>query len=66
MAGISGRGTGRLCRHGIWNRVLIDATRNWNFKRRPEWNNERFPPTVAPAPYDEALVLERWKEYGFE
>jgi 4-hydroxy-3-polyprenylbenzoate decarboxylase len=51
---------------GIWNRVLIDATRNWSFKRRPEWNNERFPPTVAPAPEDEALVLERWKEYGFE
>jgi 3-polyprenyl-4-hydroxybenzoate decarboxylase len=39
---------------GIWNRVLIDATRNWSFKRRPEWNNERFPPTVAPAPEDEA------------
>jgi 4-hydroxy-3-polyprenylbenzoate decarboxylase len=51
---------------GIWNRVLIDATRNWTFARRPEWNNERFPPTVAPAPEDEALVLERWKEYGFE
>ena len=51
---------------GIWNRVLIDATRNWSFKRRPEWNNERFPPTVAPAPEDEALVLKRWKEYGFE
>jgi hypothetical protein len=56
--------------------VLIDATRNWNFKRRPEWNHERFPPIVAPE--DEALsskpcatavacmVLERWKEYGFE
>jgi 4-hydroxy-3-polyprenylbenzoate decarboxylase len=50
---------------GIWNRVLIDATRDWNFKRHPEWNNERFPPTVAPAPEDETLVLQRWKEYGF-
>ena len=51
---------------GIWNRVLIDATRNWTFERQPEWNNERFPPTVAPAPDDEALGLKRWKEYGFE
>jgi 4-hydroxy-3-polyprenylbenzoate decarboxylase len=51
---------------GIWHRVLIDATRNWTFKRRPEWNNERFPPTVAPAPEDEALVMQRWKEYGFD
>ena len=25
---------------------------------------KRFPPTVAPE--DEALVLERWKEYDFE
>lgn len=51
---------------GIWNRVLIDATRNWHFQRRPEWGGERFPPTVAPAPDDEQLVLARWKEYGFD
>ncbi|MGH7277410.1 MAG: UbiD family decarboxylase [Candidatus Rokuibacteriota bacterium] len=49
---------------GLWNRVLIDATRNWTFKRRPEWDNERFPPTVRPAPEDEARVRERWTEYG--
>jgi 4-hydroxy-3-polyprenylbenzoate decarboxylase len=51
---------------GIWNRVLIDATRNWQFQRRPEWGGERFPPTVTPAPEDEQLVLKRWKEYGFD
>jgi 4-hydroxy-3-polyprenylbenzoate decarboxylase len=49
---------------GLWNRVLIDATRNWTFPRRPEWDNERFPPTVRPAPEDEARVRERWPEYG--
>jgi 4-hydroxy-3-polyprenylbenzoate decarboxylase len=49
---------------GLWNRVLIDATRNWKFARRPEWDNERFPPTVRPAPEDEARVRERWAEYG--
>lgn len=51
---------------GTWTRVLFDATRNWHFKRRPEWKNERFPPTVEPAPEDRALVEKRWKEYGFE
>ena len=49
---------------GLWNRVLIDATRSWQFERRPEWGNERFPPTVRPAPEDEARVRDRWTEYG--
>jgi UbiD family decarboxylase len=49
---------------GLWNRVLIDATRSWKFERRPEWRNERFPPTVRPAPEDEARVTARWEEYG--
>jgi len=34
------------------------------FERRPEWGNERFPPTVRPAPEDEARVRARWDEYG--
>jgi 4-hydroxy-3-polyprenylbenzoate decarboxylase len=49
---------------GLWNRVLIDATRSWRFERRPEWGGERFPPTVRPAPEDEARVRDRWAEYG--
>jgi 4-hydroxy-3-polyprenylbenzoate decarboxylase len=49
---------------GLWNRVLIDATRSWKFERRAEWSNERFPPTVRPAPEDEARVRQRWSEYG--
>jgi 4-hydroxy-3-polyprenylbenzoate decarboxylase len=49
---------------GLWNRVLIDATRNWKFDRRAEWGGERFPPTVRPAPEDEARVRERWQELG--
>jgi UbiD family decarboxylase len=49
---------------GLWNRVLIDATRNWKFERRAEWGGERFPPTVRPAPDDEARVRQRWEEYG--
>jgi len=49
---------------GLWNRVLIDATRSWKFERRPEWGNERFPPTVRPAAEDETRVRARWVEYG--
>ena len=49
---------------GLWNRVLIDATRSWKMPKRAEWDNERFPPTVRPAPEDEARVRERWQEYG--
>jgi 4-hydroxy-3-polyprenylbenzoate decarboxylase len=49
---------------GLWNRVLIDATRSWKFERRAEWGGERFPPTVRPAAEDEARVRARWQEYG--
>ena len=49
---------------GLWNRVLFDATRNWKFEKRTEWSGERFPPTVRPAPEDEARVRARWAEYG--
>jgi UbiD family decarboxylase len=49
---------------GLWNRVLIDATRSWRMEKRPEWDNERFPPTVRPAAEDEARVRARWAEYG--
>ena len=50
---------------GIWNRVLIDATRTWMYDPRPEWGG-RFPPTVHPSAEDEALVDQRWSEYGWE
>lgn len=49
---------------GLWNRVLFDCTRNWKFPKRPEWDGERFPPTVRPAPEDEARVRDRWHDLG--
>ena len=49
---------------GLWNRVLIDATRSWKLERRAEWGGERFPPTVRPAAEDEAKVRARWEELG--
>lgn len=51
---------------GLWNRMLIDATRSWKEKRRPEWSGERFPPTVRPSEEDEARVQARWSEYGLD
>jgi UbiD family decarboxylase len=48
---------------GLWNRVVIDATRTWRFPRRPEWNNEKFPPVARNRPEDSALVRSRWDKY---
>jgi 3-polyprenyl-4-hydroxybenzoate decarboxylase len=49
---------------GLWNRMLIDATRSWKNPKRPQWGGERFPPTVRPAAEDEARAEERWAELG--
>lgn len=50
---------------GLWNRLLIDATKTWRYQPRPEWGGARFPPTVANAPEDVERVERRWGEYGF-
>ncbi|MGH3660414.1 MAG: UbiD family decarboxylase [Micromonosporaceae bacterium] len=50
---------------GLWNRVVIDATKTWRYQPRAEWGGAKFPPTVAPAPQDRDQVLRRWSEYGF-
>lgn len=50
---------------GLWNRLLIDATRTWRFDPRPEWQNRNFPPTVANTPEERQRVLDRWDTYGF-
>lgn len=51
---------------GLWNRLLIDATKTWRYQRRPEWGGRRFPPTVANTPEEVAHVRQRWPAYGFE
>lgn len=50
---------------GLWNRMLIDATRTWRYDPQPQWGGARFPPTVAPAAEDLALVHRRWADYLF-
>ena len=49
---------------GRWARVLIDATRNWNFKRREAWNNGVYPPVCVLEKEQEDAVRARWDELG--
>lgn len=52
---------------GKWARVLIDATKNWDYERVPEWGGEIYPPSsVLLSKEDEELVEKRWKEYGID
>lgn len=49
---------------GEWTRVLIDATRSWEFEPRPEWGGRHYPPIDKVDPALEAKVAARWQEYG--
>lgn len=52
---------------GKWARILIDATRNWDYEKVPEWGNEIYPPSsVSLRKEDEDLVERRWKEYNID
>lgn len=48
---------------GKWYRVLIDATRNWDFKRWEEWDNNVYPPVNKMSVDNERLIRKRWDEY---
>ena len=49
---------------GRWTRVLIDATRNWEFEPDPSWDNRRYPP-ISKMPVElERRIRQRWAEYG--
>ena len=49
---------------GEWTRVLIDATRSWEFEPRPEWGGRHYPAINKIAPELESRVAARWEEYG--
>jgi UbiD family decarboxylase len=49
---------------GITNRMIIDATKNWGFGRKKEWNNDFYPP-INNLPEDrKEMVMNKWKCYG--
>lgn len=48
-----------------WNRLLIDATKNWEYEPQEQYGGDIYPPVAFLLdPEDEALVKKRWKEYG--
>ena len=49
---------------GKWTRVLIDATRNWEFEPNPAWGNRRYPPINTLPVELERKIHARWNEYG--
>lgn len=49
---------------GKWARVLIDATRNWDYPRWEDWGNQVYPPVNKLSVDLEKKIKERWNEYG--
>jgi len=49
---------------GSWTRVLIDATRNWEFQRDPELGGRRIPALNTIEPKLEQRIRERWSEFA--
>ena len=47
-----------------WTRVLIDATRNWTFEPRPEWDGRRMSPIASMDPNLERRIAEKWNDYN--
>jgi len=52
--------------HGLWTRVLIDATINWSLEPQEQYGGDRYPP-LGTTISDEmtATIKRRWSEYGF-
>jgi UbiD family decarboxylase len=52
---------------GAENRLIIDATKNWGYGRREEWDNDFYPPVAFELSDEEKELIERrWQEYGIE
>ena len=52
---------------GKWNRMIIDATIDWEFEPQEQYGGNRYPPIcfVLP-PEEEKQVMSRWDEYGIK
>jgi UbiD family decarboxylase len=59
-------------RKGYWDRVLIDATRPFDWEPRGIWGSDgvnkgmpqKFPPTTRPRKQVVELVNDKWRDYG--
>jgi len=52
---------------GLWDRILIDATKSFRYTRNSLWGKNVYPPfSTELDSKDIELVKRRWKEYGLE
>lgn len=49
---------------GKWARVLIDATKNWNYTRVKSWGDDVYPPLNKIDDKTQARIRSRWGSYG--
>lgn len=52
---------------GLWDRILIDATKTFKYTRNSLWGKNVYPPfSTELDSKDLELVKRKWKEYGLE
>ena len=49
---------------GFADTLIIEAVKPYEWEPRPEWGNERFPPTAYPSEEVMESVEKRWNELG--
>ena len=50
---------------GKWNRLLIDATRNWELEPQEQYGGDIYPPvSFLLTPEEEKNAEARWDELG--
>lgn len=49
---------------GFTDTLMIEAVKPYEWQPRPEWDNERFPPTAYPSKEIMERVERRWAEFG--
>lgn len=51
---------------GRWTRLLIDATRSWEFDANDGWEGQRFPRLSTIPAELEKKICERWSQLGID
>ena len=49
---------------GFTDTLMVEAVKPYEWQPRPEWENERFPPTAYPSKKIMEAVERRWNEIG--
>ena len=49
---------------GLTDTLMVEAVKPYEWQPRPEWGNERFPPTAYPSKEVMEAVERRWNEFG--